>query len=90
MPIEKKSTQKQVFDALSTERRYQDLLPKTRTDGEPRTVGDYLLMLEEYVHRARVAWVDHPGDVEALDVVRKVGGIAVHCMEDHGAIERVW
>ena len=38
--------------------------------------------------KANEAWSMNAGDEDALDVVRKIGGIAVHCMEDHGAPER--
>lgn len=77
-----------IYDVIDGERDYQDALPPTRTDGHPRSVGDYLVMLDEYGRRAKIAWTDNPGDEQALDVVRKIAGIAVHCMEDHGAPRR--
>jgi len=86
---ENKSTQKSVFDAVVAERRYQDLLPKNRSDGKIRTVEGELLLLEDYIARARKAWVDNAGDTQALDVVRKVVSIGVRCLEVHGVIERV-
>jgi hypothetical protein len=74
-----------VYAAIDTERDYQDRLPATRTDGQPRTVGDYLVMLDYYLRQAIDRWTMSPGDAQALDAVRKVAGICVHCMEDHGA-----
>jgi hypothetical protein len=81
-------TRQQVYAAIDTERDYQDSLPPNRTDGRQHTVGDYILMMEEYVALARVSWVNQSGDYAALDVIRKVAGIAVRCMEEHGAINR--
>lgn len=89
MTDEKRSTQKQVFDAVSTERRYQDLLPKARTEGKD-SVADFLLRIAEDADRARAAYLDSDGDVAARDNVRKIAAHAVHCLEIHGVIERVW
>jgi len=83
-----KATRQEVYAALDTERLYQDQLPATRSDGAPRTVADYITMLSHYQAEAIRAWTTNPGDAEALEVIRKIGGIAVHCMEDHGAPPR--
>jgi len=78
----------EVYNAIDSERHYQDNLPTTRTDGSDKTVGDYLTMIESYRRRANDAWTDNPGTVEALHVIRKIAGIAVRCMEEHGAPHR--
>ena len=83
-----KMNRKQVYKRLDGERFYQDHLPKDRTSGLKHTVGDYLVMLNYYMDKANEAWTMNAGDEDALDVGRKIGGIAVHCMEDHGAPER--
>lgn len=85
---ERKMSREGVYRLIDGERDYQNALGPDRTDGAPRTVGDYLTMMQHYLAKATEAWVMNPGDQEALDVVRKLGGIAVHCMEDHGAPER--
>jgi hypothetical protein len=77
-----------VYVAIDGERAYQDTLGPDRTDGEKRTVGDYITMLSRYVRLAQDAWTDNPGNTQALDIMRKVAGIAVHCMEDHGIVTR--
>jgi hypothetical protein len=77
-----------VYQLIDGERAYQDALPANRTDGEPRTVGDYLTMLQHYLNEAQRQWVMNAGSQEALDVIRKLAGISVHCMEDHGAPAR--
>ena len=89
-------TRLEVYNAIDTERDYQDRLPTTRsthpvrprTDGQPHTVGDYCTMLRYYAGQLDEAWTMNAGDAEALEVMRKIAGIAVHCMEDHGAPRR--
>lgn len=80
-----KATRERVYDAIDSEREYQDMLPPTRTDGVSRSVGDYVTMMQHYQSKLVAAWTENAGDEQALDVMRKIGGIAVHCMEDHGA-----
>lgn len=79
-----------VYDLIDGERDYQDSLGPSRhvITGRPHDVGAYLTMLRVYAAKADAAWTDNAGDRAALDVVRKIAGIAVHCMEDHGAPAR--
>ena len=85
-----KLTRQKVYEIIDGERAYQDSLGAERR--EPRefthTVGEFLTMLRVYARRADSAWTDNPGDTAALDVVRKIAGIAVRCMEEHGAPPR--
>jgi hypothetical protein len=82
------ATRYEVYRAIDGERDYQDWLGSDRSDGMPRSVGDYLTLLRAYLAKADAAWTDNPGDRPALHVIRKIAGIAVHCMEDHGAPPR--
>ena len=82
------ATRDEVYDAVNSERDYQDRLGSDRTDGRNRTVGDYITMLQHYQGALVDAWTLNPGDEQALEVMRKIAGIAVHCMEDHGAPHR--
>ena len=75
----------EAYHAVDTERDYQDRLPISRTDGDYKTVGDYVTMLGHYHTKMVAAWTECPGNDAALEVMRKCAGIAVHCMEDHGA-----
>lgn len=79
---------RKVYELIDGERSYQDTLPPSRTDGVPHTVGDYLVMLDCYLRRAKDDWTNNAGNEQALDEIRKIAGIAVHCMEDHGAPAR--
>lgn len=77
-----------ILDNINRFVEYQDRLFVLGDFAWRGAVGDYILMLEHYAGLARAAWNDNAGNHAALDVVRKVGGIAVKCMEDHGAIAR--
>jgi hypothetical protein len=86
-----KATREQVYAAIDSERAYQDRvwIENAGLTEEPvRTVAEELLMLEEYVTRARVAWTNAPRNVEAAittDILRKCAGICVRAMENFGA-----
>lgn len=83
-----KLTRKQVYNIIDGERDYQDVLPPTRTVGVEHTVGDYITILRHYLMKADEAYTTKAGDEAALDVIRKIAGTAIHCMEDHGAPRR--
>lgn len=78
-------TRADAYRAIDSERDYQDSLGADRTDGRRHSVEGFLVMLERYVRKAFDAWTDNPGDEKALHEIRKIAGIAVHCMEKHGA-----
>jgi hypothetical protein len=81
-------TREEVYQLVDGERDYQDRLSSERTDGTQHSVGDYVTMLTHYVNKLQEAWTMKSGNAAALDVMRKCAGIAVHCMEDHGAPAR--
>jgi hypothetical protein len=87
-------TRQEVYAAIDSEREYQDRVianDPARHDANvdaDHSVGAYLTMLDSYLRKAQDAWTDHAGHDKALDIVRKIAGIAVHCMEDHGAPPR--
>ena len=90
-----KTTRAEVYAAIDSERDYQDNLGNDRasnptygTGSIDHTVGDFVTMMQYYQNQLTEAWTANPGDQAALDVVRKIGGIAVNCMEQHGAIKR--
>lgn len=87
-----KTDRSEVYAAIDTERAYQDRLwPAPEVGGipNPMTIGEFVLLLEEYAARARKAWAEEKKpEMIALGIVRKVAGIAVNCMEQHGAPHR--
>lgn len=80
----------EVYSAVDSERDYQDRVwPDQRVHGQQLSIGDSILLIEEYAAKARAAWSKegYP-EVTALDNLRKVAGIAVRAMETHGAPRR--
>lgn len=83
-----------VYDAIDSERAYQEKLAEVRGWQESQrvpaqSVGDFLTLLSTYTRRAQDDWTDHCGHQEALHQVRKIAAIAVRCMEEHGAPCRI-
>ena len=87
---EKNSSQEirreRVFNCIEDERDYQDAL-----NTETMSVGEELLLMQEYLDRARRMYSDtfgQPHETPTLHIIRKIAGIATRCMEHHGAPER--
>ena len=74
---------KDVYELIDGERDYQDALGNDRTDGKVRSICEELVLLQVYIQRALEVWTDTPGDIETREMVRKVGAIAVRCMENY-------
>jgi hypothetical protein len=85
-----KATRQEVYVAIDGERAYQDgQWPHGTKLGPELSVGDEILLAEQYLSLARAAWARQAApEVDALDILRKVGGIVVRCMETHGVVER--
>jgi hypothetical protein len=64
----------------------KEWLPEDRVPA--KSVGDFLILLDVYINRAKVGYSDNEGDHIPRDIVRKIAGIAVHCLEQNGVIER--
>lgn len=73
----------EVFDVIEGERKYQDNLNEN-----VMTVGEELLLLQEYLDRARRVYSDSFGDPHEPDTMHVVRKIAVRCMQNHGALDR--
>lgn len=87
----------EVYAAIDGERDYQDRVwaennpvnPTHPTDLRPLSIGEDILLIEEYALKARAAWsVESRPEVGALHAIRKIADIAVRCMETHGAPRR--
>lgn len=81
----------EVYAAIDGERDHQDKVwgDGPAADPRPLSIGEDILLMEEYLVRARLEWtkVGRP-EIEALHMIRKIAGIAVRCMENHGAPTR--
>jgi hypothetical protein len=82
------ATRQEVYEAINTERDYQDGLWK-QTPEHQTSIGETVLLIEEYTARARLEWTGEPApETQTLHIIRKIAGIAVRCMEQHGAPKR--
>lgn len=74
------ATRAEVYAAIDSERAYQD---STWPEGDPRplSTGEGILLIEHYHARALT-------ELKALDPIRKIAGIAVLCLENHGGSTR--
>lgn len=80
-----------VYAAVDTERNYQDAgRGNASIRPEDLSLGEQLLNIEALLHQARALWytVGSTGTKPVLDQVRKIAGVAVACMEIHGAPPR--
>ena len=86
------ATRDEVYAAIDGERSYQDSLWRLepdRTEPNQLTIGEFVLMIEEYAAKARAEWIqEKKPEQSTLHVMRKIGAIAVNCMEQHGAPPR--
>lgn len=79
--------QKAVFEAIASERGYQDR--KWGTPAEhPHELGGWLVLMEVHLRRAQEAWASAGNDVAALKALRKVLAVGVACGEQHGLVGR--
>jgi len=83
--MEKKET---IFQKISDERDYQDHLCTIKEMPLSPTVEGELVMLKTYIDKAFQVWTKNPNDQPALSEIRKIAGIAVRCLENHGCPKR--
>ena len=78
------------YDAIDSERDYQDeLWGDSVSGGNPgdgeRSVDEFALYIIGYANDLLQS-ASHFSDSEAkLNIIRKIGGLSVACMEQHGA-----
>lgn len=75
-----------VYDIIDGERDYQDIT--WAASERALTPGEFLILFEEYVAKARSRWVKDHGDEALRNEFRKLAGIAVRALEAHGAVPR--
>lgn len=84
---------KQAYAALDSERAYQDFKwGQSASSGGPgngnRTLDEFILYISGYADELKRIGSTESDPRKKLDFVRKVGGLAVACMEQHGAPRR--
>lgn len=80
-------TREEVYRVLDGERAYQISVWGDRHD-ENEALGNFLLYIDVYLQKAKVALTQGIGDGPALDVLRKVTALGVAAMEQFGSIPR--
>lgn len=83
---ELKATLPEVLEAIKREREYQDQ-KYGRLENRTMSVGDWILVLEEEVAEARLAWVKGRSE-DALREILQVATVAVAAVLQHGVVER--
>jgi hypothetical protein len=83
------TTREEVYAAIDSERAYQDGLWPVDPNNPRLLIGEFLVLLDVYLRKAQEEWVvESKPEVNSLNTVRKIAGIAVNCMEQHGAPHR--
>ena len=95
------TTRQEVYAAIDSEREYQDKLwghslsgnrPSTELQpGGTRTVDEFSLYIIGYANDLLIKGSHFADDKEKLDIIRKIAGLGVACMEQHGVQHRfIW
>jgi hypothetical protein len=71
-----------IFKQIASERNYQD----TKWGDRHRAVGEWLVIMEGELEEAKQAWRKSIGDEDTLAEIIQVAATAVHCLEQHPAI----
>ena len=82
-----------VYDALDSERDYQDSRwnANTTTSEGLHSVSEFVLYMEHYMHEARrllSTQASPKAEEDGLEFIRKITALGVVCMEQHGAPQR--
>lgn len=85
----------QVFDIIETERSYQDAnynADEKLSSGSTRAQRDidvtaHLVLLDQYVQKAKEAWLVKGDNVPSLQQIAKVAAIAIRAIERAGGSE---
>lgn len=81
-----KATLSEVLEAVKRERKYQDQ-KYGQLESRMMSIGDWILVLEEEVAEARLAWVKGRSE-DALREILQVATVAVAAILQHGVVER--
>jgi seryl-tRNA synthetase len=80
-------TREEVYSVIDEERAYQDKTWGT-VEERQKQVGSWLTLLRFLITEADKQWSTTKGDTAALHQVRKIAGVSIACMEQHGAPKR--
>jgi hypothetical protein len=94
-----RQTRQEVYEAIDSERDYQDSLwgntlsgnraPKDDQQGGDRSLDEFAMYLGGYANDLEHAASHYVANEEKKDIIRKIAALAVSAMEQHGAPHRV-
>jgi hypothetical protein len=79
------ATRQEVYAAVDSERAYQDQL--ARNTEQHQSPLEFIAVIEHIIHDMKEKYYDKPGAAD-INFMRKIAGVAVRAMEDHGAPRR--
>lgn len=79
---------KDVYAAIDGERDYQDWRWGGPERDAKNSIGDFIVYMDHYMTMLKRDFSTEPGQLMALDQMRKVIALGVACMEVHGAVFR--
>jgi hypothetical protein len=78
-----------VVKELKRERDYQGHICATKGFPDEPTIEGEIIMLKTYVDKVMPLWTKKQNDKEVvLSEIRKIAGIAIRCLENHGCPKR--
>lgn len=83
-----KETSESVLEKIKGERLYQEHLCSLRGLPLEPTIEGELVMLKTYIDKTLLLWTKNPSNDKVLSEIRKISGIAVRCLENHGCPKR--
>jgi len=84
-------TREEVYNAVDTEREYQDRLISIldQEDMHELAMGEHLAVLNKLLADAHDSWYSEAAPYpDTMPLIRKIAGVCVQAMEKYGAPER--
>lgn len=77
-----------IFSKIVTERDYQDHMCGLNNIPQKPTIEGEIVMIKTYVDKMLSMWTENPNNKAVLSEMRKIAGIAVRCLQNHGCPKR--
>lgn len=78
-----------ILEKIKEERDYQDHICALKELPLQPTVEGELVMLKTYIDKTLLLWTKSPTNKnQSLSEIRKIAGIAIRCLENHGCPKR--
>ena len=77
-----------IFQKIKDERDYQDHICTLKEIPLNPSVEGELVMLKTYIDKTLILWTKNPSSPQILSELRKIAGIAIRGLENHGCPKR--